>query len=42
MSTIRQFSPLDRLIIEFQHALGTSLGQAHAERPNPAAATPPA
>lgn len=36
MSTSRQFSPLDRLIIEFQHALGTSLGQAHAERPNPA------
>ena len=36
MSTTRQFSPLDRLIIEFQHALGTSLGEAHAERPNPA------
>ncbi|GAB2669481.1 2-polyprenyl-3-methyl-6-methoxy-1,4-benzoquinone monooxygenase [Arenimonas aestuarii] len=36
MTPTRQFSPLDRLIIEFQHALGTSLGQAHAERPNPA------
>ena len=40
MSTTRQFSPLDRLIIEFQHALGTSLGQAHAERPNPAGDVP--
>lgn len=40
MTATRQFSPLDRLIIEFQHALGTSLGQAHAERPNPAGEVP--
>jgi len=40
MTATRQFSPLDRLIIEFQHALGTSLGQAHAERPNPAGTVP--
>ena len=40
MTATRQFSPLDRLIIEFQHALGTSLGQAHAERPNPAGDVP--
>ncbi|GGA84412.1 2-nonaprenyl-3-methyl-6-methoxy-1,4-benzoquinol hydroxylase [Arenimonas soli] len=40
MTIPRQFSPFDRLIIEFQHALGTSLGQAHAERPNPAGNLP--
>ncbi|WP_374604213.1 2-polyprenyl-3-methyl-6-methoxy-1,4-benzoquinone monooxygenase [Arenimonas sp.] len=40
MSIPRHFSPLDRLIIEFQHALGTSLGQARAERPNPAGSLP--
>lgn len=36
MNATRHFSPLDRLIIEAQHALGTSLGRARAERPNPA------
>ncbi|TNJ35581.1 2-polyprenyl-3-methyl-6-methoxy-1,4-benzoquinone monooxygenase [Arenimonas terrae] len=36
MSATRRYSPLDRLLIEAQHALGTSLGQARAERPNPA------
>lgn len=40
MTATRQFSPLDRLIIELQHALGTSLGQAHAERPSPAGDVP--
>lgn len=40
MTATRQFSPLDRLIIEFQHALGTSLGQARAERPNPGGEVP--
>lgn len=36
MSATRHFSPIDRLIIEAQHALGTALGRAFAERPNPA------
>ena len=36
MTPTRRYSPLDRLLIEAQHALGTSLGQARAERPNPA------
>ncbi|MDY0021993.1 2-polyprenyl-3-methyl-6-methoxy-1,4-benzoquinone monooxygenase [Arenimonas caeni] len=36
MSATRHFSPIDRLIIEAQHALGTTLGRAFAERPNPA------
>lgn len=36
MNTPRHYSPLDRLLIEVQHALGTSLGQARAERANPA------
>ena len=36
MNATRHYSPLDRLIIEAQHALGTSLGKAFAERPNPA------
>ncbi|MFY2763274.1 2-polyprenyl-3-methyl-6-methoxy-1,4-benzoquinone monooxygenase [Arenimonas sp. MALMAid1274] len=36
MTATRRFSPLDRLLIEAQHALGTSLGQARAERANPA------
>ncbi|HEX5693889.1 MAG TPA: 2-polyprenyl-3-methyl-6-methoxy-1,4-benzoquinone monooxygenase [Arenimonas sp.] len=40
MTATRQFSPLDRLMIQVQHALGTSLGQAHAERPNPAGTVP--
>ncbi len=35
-STARHYSPLDRLLIEAQHALGTTLGTARAERPNPA------
>lgn len=38
MSTPRHYSPLDRLLIEAQHALGTSLGPARAERDNPAGA----
>jgi ubiquinone biosynthesis monooxygenase Coq7 len=38
MNPTRHYSPLDRLLIEAQHALGTSLGQARAERPNPAGA----
>lgn len=36
MTSTRHFSPLDRLLIEAQRALGTSLGPAFAERPNPA------
>lgn len=36
MNATRHYSPLDRLIIEAQHALATSLGRAFAERPNPA------
>ncbi len=40
MTATRHFSPLDRLLIEAQHALGTSLGRARAERPNPAGDTP--
>ena len=40
MNATRHFSPLDRLIIETQHALGTSLGRARAERANPAGQLP--
>ena len=40
MTATRHFSPLDRILIEAQHALGTTLGQARAERPNPAGALP--
>lgn len=40
MNATRHFSPLDRILIEAQHALGTSLGRARAERPNPAGDTP--
>jgi 3-demethoxyubiquinol 3-hydroxylase len=36
MNPTRHYSPLDRLLIEAQHALGTSLGPARAERANPA------
>jgi ubiquinone biosynthesis monooxygenase Coq7 len=36
MNATRHYSPLDRLLIEAQHALGTSLGPARAERANPA------
>jgi ubiquinone biosynthesis monooxygenase Coq7 len=32
----RRLAPLDRLLIEAQRALDTSLGKAHAERVNPA------
>ncbi|KFN51355.1 2-polyprenyl-3-methyl-6-methoxy-1,4-benzoquinone monooxygenase [Arenimonas composti] len=39
MST-RSFSPLDRLLIEAQRALTTTLGPAHAERGNPAGDIP--
>jgi ubiquinone biosynthesis monooxygenase Coq7 len=35
MSATRQFSRFDRLLIEAQRALNTSLGTAHAERANP-------
>ena len=38
MTPTRHYSPLDRLLIEAQHALGTSLGPARAERANPAGA----
>ena len=38
MTATRHYSPLDRLLIEAQHALGTSLGPARAERANPAGA----
>src|SRR5207342_554858 len=34
--TSRHFSRFDQLLIEAQRALGTSLGNAHAERDNPA------
>ncbi|KFN48272.1 2-polyprenyl-3-methyl-6-methoxy-1,4-benzoquinone monooxygenase [Arenimonas metalli] len=40
MTATRHFSPLDRILIEAQHALGTTLGQARAERPNPAGELP--
>lgn len=40
MSATRHYSPLDRLIIEAQHALGTSLGRVFAERANPAGDLP--
>jgi ubiquinone biosynthesis monooxygenase Coq7 len=36
----RHFSPIDRLLIQAQHALDTSLGRAHAERDNPAGTVP--
>ena len=36
MNATRRYSPLDRLLIEAQHALGTSFGPARAERTNPA------
>lgn len=36
MSRTRHYSPLDRLLIEAEHALGTTLGAPPAERPNPA------
>ena len=36
MTTTRTLTSLDRLLVEAQRALGTSLGVARAERPNPA------
>jgi 3-demethoxyubiquinol 3-hydroxylase len=36
MSRTRHYSPLDRLLIEIEHALGTTIGNPPAERPNPA------
>ena len=36
MTLPRTLTPLDRLLVEAQRALGTTLGVAHAERPNPA------
>jgi ubiquinone biosynthesis monooxygenase Coq7 len=38
MNTARRYSPLDRLIIEAQRALGTTGGKPVAERKNPATA----
>ena len=35
MTSPRLLTPLDRLLVEAQRALGTSLGTARAERPNP-------
>ena len=40
MTPARTLSPLDRLLVEAQRALGTSIGVAHAERPNPAGTAP--
>jgi 3-demethoxyubiquinol 3-hydroxylase len=37
MITLRQLSPLDRLLADAQNALETVAGTAHAARPNPAA-----
>ncbi|KAA2285004.1 2-polyprenyl-3-methyl-6-methoxy-1,4-benzoquinone monooxygenase [Arenimonas fontis] len=42
MNAVRHYSLFDRLLIEAQHALDTSLGTAHAERPNPAGTLPEA
>jgi len=36
MTSPRALTPLDRLLVEAQRALGTTLGVARAERPNPA------
>ena len=40
MTAARHYRPLDRILIEAQHALGTTLGPARAERPNPAGTLP--
>lgn len=37
MSALRQYSLIDRLIMEAEHALTTTLGDPPAERPNPGA-----
>ncbi len=42
MTAARRYSPLDRILIEAQHALGTTLGPARAERVNPAGQLPQA
>lgn len=42
MTEMRRYSPLDRVLIEAQHALGTTLGTARAERANPAGQLPQA
>ena len=42
MSATRHYSPLDRLVIEAQHALTTTFGRARAERGNPAGDLPEA
>ncbi len=42
MSAARDYSPLDRLLIEAQHALTTTFGTVRAERANPAGALPEA
>ena len=42
MTAARRYSPLDRVLIEAQHALGTTLGSARAERANPAGELPQA
>jgi ubiquinone biosynthesis monooxygenase Coq7 len=39
MNTIRELTPLDRLLSDAQRALDTVFGAPHAERPNPAADT---
>ncbi|GAB2489850.1 2-polyprenyl-3-methyl-6-methoxy-1,4-benzoquinone monooxygenase [Arenimonas alkanexedens] len=40
MNAVRRYSPLDRILIEAQHALVTTLGTARAERANPAGQLP--
>ena len=40
MTSSRALSPLDRLLVDAQNALGTLAGKPAARRPNPAAATP--
>jgi len=40
MNSSRRYTPLDRLIIEAQRALGTTAGKATAERANPGAPEP--
>ncbi|MEO8364622.1 MAG: 2-polyprenyl-3-methyl-6-methoxy-1,4-benzoquinone monooxygenase [Pseudoxanthomonas sp.] len=40
MTAQRTLSPLDRLLVDAQNALGTLAGKPMARRPNPAAATP--
>jgi ubiquinone biosynthesis monooxygenase Coq7 len=42
MSATRHYSLIDRLLIEAEHALATTLGDPPAERPNPAGLLPDA